>query len=251
MDALADAGKRFDMFHFAGHGKMTAEGGSLLLERADHRADAMSAEQLALTLRARGVRLAVLGACESGRRDNGRVWSGVAPALMKLGIGAAVAYQFPITDESAIVFAGRFYRAIAAGLGPDEAVSAGRLALMTAARGMDAEWGIPALYMRESDGKVFPELADDAALEPERKVLAIALEQRIKNLRGKLVGVQAREIRNGTVAVHQVITEVSAGANASGVEAKTIAGGEITVAQEMESVDEGGTVTGVTIGGED
>lgn len=250
LDALVNAGKRFDMFHFAGHGRMTAEGGSLLLERADHRADATSAEQLALTLRACGVRLAVLGACESGRRDNGMVWSGVAPALMKLGIGAAVAYQFPITDESAIVFAARFYRAIAAGLGPDEAVSAGRLALMTAARGMGAEWGTPVLYMRESDGKVFPELADDASLEPERKALAIALEQRIKHLRGKLVGVRAREIREGTVAVQQSITQVGTGATASGVEAKTIAGGEITVAQEIESVDEGGTVTGVTIGGE-
>lgn len=250
-DTLQETGKRFDVFHFAGHGAMTRDGGGVLLERADHRAVMLSAEQLALTLRALGVRLAVLGACESGRRDQHNVWNGVAPALMKFGIGAAVAHQFPLTDESAIVFDERFYRAIAAGLGPDEAVSAGRLALLTAARGKGADWGTPVLYLNEPNGKVFPELADDASLEPERAAVSIALEQRIQHLRGKLVGVRAHEIRDGTVQVHQVITEVGKGASANGIETNTIRGGEVKVAQEVELVDEGGTITGITIGNGD
>lgn len=247
-DALAQAGQHFDLFHFAGHGALTAAGSCLLLERQDRRADPLNAERLALTLRALGVRVAVLSACESGARDRRRVWGGIAPALMKLGVGAAVAHQYPITDETAIVFAERFYRALAAGLGPDEAVSAGRLAILNATRGASADWGTPVLYVREPDGRLFPELADDAALEPERKAAAVAIQQRLDHLRGKLYGVRAGTIRAGTVEVHQVIREVNAQATATGVEAQAVKGGTVKVEQDIDTVDEGGTVTGVTLG---
>ena len=60
------------------------------------------------------------------------VWSGVAPALMRAGIPGAVAMQYEVYDDSATAFARRFYQSLAAGLSLDEAVAAGRLAILNA-----------------------------------------------------------------------------------------------------------------------
>jgi hypothetical protein len=161
------------IFHFAGHGEFPDEGtrgadgnpagrGAIVLCDEDGRAREFPAEQLAWNLRGRGVRLAVLGACESGRRGL-NPWTGVATALTRAGIPAVVAMQYPIADENAIEFSRRFYRVLAAGQAIDAAVTDGRLAVADACGAGNPDWGVPVLYLRADDGVLFPRVRFTAA----------------------------------------------------------------------------------------
>jgi CHAT domain len=155
-----------DLFHFAGHGGFEqgqAAGlipatGFIVLPSADGAtADQVPAGTLGKLLSAAGVRLAVLGACETGRRDGRSPWAGVAPALVAEAVPAVVAMQYKILDEAAVTFARELYRALAAGLSVDEAVSWARLAVYDPDDD-SAAWGIPVLYHRSPDGQIFPHL---------------------------------------------------------------------------------------------
>jgi hypothetical protein len=246
VDALQSAGQEFHIFHFIGHG-IFAKGGSLVLERADQRGESFPADKLALTLRSLGVRLAVLGACETARRDSMNAWNGVAPALMKVGIGAALANQYAVLDQTAIAFTRRFYAALAAGLALDEAVSLGRLAILNVNAADNSAWGVPVLYMHAADGILFPDISSDPTRAAARQALHLEIQQRIELLRGSLIGVRANAIHSGRINVQQEIAEVGSSGAASGVEAKTIGGGELQVEQTIKHVDEGGSVTGVSL----
>ena len=61
--------------------------------------------------------------------------------------------QFEISDEAAIVIAHEFYTALAAGYPVDAALAEARKAAFTG--GSSAEWGIPVLYLRAADGRIF------------------------------------------------------------------------------------------------
>src|SRR5690242_15943208 len=69
------------VFHFAGHGDFTRQMGALpgtytgtgFFAFEDQSVDA---EQIGINLRSNGIRLAVLGGCNTGRRDGVNVWSG-------------------------------------------------------------------------------------------------------------------------------------------------------------------------------
>jgi len=156
------------LFHFAGHGKLeltqssvpgSYEGkASVVLEDEHRNADLLDAELLAVQLRDAGVRVAVLGACQTAQRDDVGVWSSVAEALLKAELAAVVGMQFPVRDKTALTFAQRFYGALAVGLTIDEAVTAGRVAVsgLGDARG----WATPVLYLRSPDGFIFPEFKE-------------------------------------------------------------------------------------------
>ncbi|GAB1541904.1 hypothetical protein NUACC21_45770 [Scytonema sp. NUACC21] len=164
-----------DIFHFAGHGKfkqsvLDTNGGYIVLQGKDGKSTLMSAEQLAINLRQRGVQLVFLGACETGRRDEQNVWSGVVTALMGAGIPAAVAMQYKIWDESAIAFSQSFYKALAAGLPLDQAVSLARIAVFNLCDLLKEEpqrqffwrdWGVPVLYCRTKENFVLPAIQDE------------------------------------------------------------------------------------------
>lgn len=238
-----------DIFHFAGHGTFEQGGisgagsrglgivtdetsesapagarsgdGALVFEDDDGNHRLVPAENIGLTLRNAGVRMAVVGACESGRRDGVNVWSGVAPELMKNGLGACVAMQYEILDSAAIAFARAFYRAIAAGVTVDEAVADGRLAMLNAGDAEDVEWGVPVLYMRAPEGVVFPELAQDANLESQRRIIRSTLTQRVERLSGSLVGAHIGSAGDTDV--------------------------DVTIEQDIDEIDEGGSATGLVI----
>ena len=160
--------KRADIFHFAGHGlfenvevdantsEVKGEGKLVLVrDKASREPYSVGAPDIAALLQGAGVRLAVLGACRSGGRDNTSAWSGVAPAILQRGMAAAIAMQYEVYDDSAIAFSGRFYTALAAGLSVDEAVAAGRRAMWDLKPNETLEWGVPVLYMRSADGILF------------------------------------------------------------------------------------------------
>ena len=111
------------------------------------------------------LRLAVLNACEGARTARSDPFAGVAGSLVRRDIPAVVAMQFEISDEAAIVFAGGFYRPLAAGAPVDTSVAAARLAML-AERSDDIEWGTPVLFMRVPDGRLFDLRHQDDVVDP-------------------------------------------------------------------------------------
>ncbi|MDX9953699.1 MAG: CHAT domain-containing protein [Anaerolineae bacterium] len=182
VDTLLEAlVKPAQIFHFSGHGEFkgdmgdrygSAEGaGAVILVDETGRAKPFPAQKLALNLNARGVRLAVLTACEVGQRDAESSWAGVVTALTHAGIPAVVGMQFRIRDRNAIAFSRAFYRALAAGQAIDAAVTDGRFAIFNQGDADERDWGVPVLYLRAEDGVLFPQEPDSSggSLEALRK----------------------------------------------------------------------------------
>lgn len=209
-----------DVFHFAGHGYFASEesdpdaqrsalGGFILLHEKSSTQEGvpLRADDLAMTLERAGVRLAVLGACESARRDGTSPWSGVAPALVRRGLSAAVAMQYEVVDEQATAFDRMFYTAIASGLSVDEAVSAGRQAML-GGDGKAIEWGVPVLYMRSGSGVLFPEIVEEPSATGDK--LRLALDQVVDTIEkgGEMLGIEADSIDSGNITVKQAAKTV-------------------------------------------
>ena len=165
------------IFHFSGHGSFegsmgdafgSEEGeGSLTLTGEDGQAVDFPAEKLALNLAGRGVRFAMLGACESSKVDQINAWTGIAPALTLAGIPAVVGMQFKVRDPNAIAFSNILYDSLAAGLTIDEAVTKGRLAIYTLGNNDERDWGVPVLYLRAEEGVLFPKPKPNVPLPPK------------------------------------------------------------------------------------
>lgn len=165
------------IFHFAGHGRFAATMGErigetvgrgfLVLRDPAGRAAEVAADAVVVNLQGRGVRLAVLGACEGAKRDAVNPWTGIAPALVRGGLPAVVAMQATLRDESAVAFSARFYRSLAEGEAIDAAVAAGRLAIFNQGGASERDWGTPVLYLRAESGVLFPVAsAEEEAAKP-------------------------------------------------------------------------------------
>ena len=173
--------KGIHIFHFSGHGKFegemsgtygTQEGkGFLSLTGAGGHEVDFSAQKLALSLAGRGVRFAMLGACDSSKVDQINAWTGIASALTRAGIPAVVGMQFSVFDHNAIIFSKIFYRALAAGLTVDEAVTEGRIAVVTRGDDEDRDFGVPVLYLRAEEGVLFPQASRVDAPVPQPSVM--------------------------------------------------------------------------------
>jgi hypothetical protein len=146
----------FHIWHFIGHGDTSRDGLSSVLRFEDATGDAadVSARELGILLQRSGLRLVVLNACNSGRLMVDPFRS-LAPALIRAQIAAVVAMQFTVPQEAASAFAGEFYRTLAAGLPIDMCVTEGRKAVMDVAGLRRPDWGIPVVYTRAPDGKLF------------------------------------------------------------------------------------------------
>ena len=156
LDTLQDYLEQpWHVFHFIGHGEFRAKKGEgqLVFEDKSRRSDPRGADEFGPLLHdCRPLRLVVLNACEGARGSLDDINSSVAAALTRQSIPATVAMQFTITDDAAMVFAGRFYRAIASGFSIEAAVGEARKAMRIQ---HPLEWGTPALYMSYTDGVLF------------------------------------------------------------------------------------------------
>jgi CHAT domain len=246
---LAGAG----VFHFAGHGDFAKQigprpgtyTGSGFLAFQDERVDA---QQLAINIRGQGIRLAVLAACQTARRDGFTVWSGIAPALIKAEIPAVVANQYAIKDSTAIAFSQQFYQALAGGLPIERAVTAGRIgAYNKDTTGRD--WGVPVLYMRAADGKLFEGAVDKTARERARKSAEAEVNLRIKEVQagGVVKGADLVRMLRGHLAVTVTVSGIVLG-NVVGIDAHDFDEGSANVDMEIDTVGPGGRVTGINIG---
>ncbi len=144
----------FHVLHYVGHGAYDERTGNgvLLLEDEEGDGHSLSAAQLQYLLRDTTVRLAVFNACLTARGAAGR---SIAGELMRAGLAAALGMQFAISERSATIFAGEFYRTLADGWPVDAAVAEGRKAVMFATDLNVMDWGVPALFMRTREGILF------------------------------------------------------------------------------------------------
>lgn len=258
-DLLAAFMERTDVFHFSGHGEFSREmgpaigstvgEGGIVLADAANQAVLMPADRLGEVLRGKGVRLVVLGACETGRRDGYNVWSGVAASLLKAGIPAVVAMQFTIKDKLAAAFSAAFYRALVAGYTIDEAVALGRAAMR--AEALDGQpdvrdWGVPVLYLRAPGGRVFNPVSDEAARQEAEQKLGHLFEQHVRQVSstGRLIGPVIGSMQEQTVTVDQTVDQRASGV-VIGAYAFSLQSGRLVVRQKADVVD--GNMVGAVI----
>jgi hypothetical protein len=237
------------IFHFAGHGLFTREMGDLPGTYCGSGALALddqpvAAEQFGVNLRGNGVRLAVLGGCETGRRDGISVWSGVAPALVKAEVPAVVANQYSILDTCAIAFSRQFYRALVGGLSIERAVTAGRIAAYNAAPD-ERDWGVPVLYIRSMDGRLFEGAPDPGIREWARVDAEADVSVRVQEVAagGEVLGAEVREMLSGKLAVRVDVAGVVCG-QVTGGTFDHVGGGTAQIKMEIDEVGEGGRVKG-------
>jgi tetratricopeptide (TPR) repeat protein len=157
------------IFHFIGHGgieQSTApaggagggftESGFIVMVDEDGAPVKKFASDLAVMLSGarKSLRLIVLNCCDSATTENvGEKFGNPAIGLMRTGwLPAVVAMQFPISDAAAIRMSEGFYRALANNRPIDDAITNARRLIQDRSR---VEWGIPVLYMRSPDGKIF------------------------------------------------------------------------------------------------
>lgn len=141
-----------DVVHFVGHAHYdrSEQQGYLFLEDEAGARARWGAEDAARFFRRYGTNLMVLNACDTA---NG-AWAGLAPALVRTGIPAVVAMQWPIEDEAAIRFTQLFYRALALGHTIDECVAEGRLSC-GGVQSDPNDWAAPVLFLRSASGRLW------------------------------------------------------------------------------------------------
>ena len=147
------------VIHFVGHGDFNPAGdgeGFIFFQDELGGADPVSAAVLGPFIHDHdALRMVVINACRTARVGRTDPYGGMAQGLVLQGATAVVAMQFPITDPAAVLFTGKFYGALAAGLPVDQAVSYARKALHAKFR---SEWATPVLFMRSPDGDIFQDV---------------------------------------------------------------------------------------------
>lgn len=249
------------IFHFAGHGVPKAMRDSLARDAAKedvylllsqegdkNKVDYMGASELAGLLQKADTKLAVLGACYSGRRYERYPWDGVAGALAAAEIPAIICMQFEVIDTNAIEFSRAFYAALGLGLSLDEAMWIGRSAMLNSTEyddgGVNLEWGVPVLYSRLSDGALFPERMEEATDAAE--AFKYAVSQSISGIMaGTMTGVKVGMLDDGLEVVQEVKTITGSATGA--VVNETGSGAKIVIRQVVGEVGEGGVLTGLVI----
>ncbi|SHN18623.1 CHAT domain-containing protein [Rhizobacter sp. OV335] len=147
-----------EIFHFSGHGEVMtpAHGGApsahLILQRDDGASDPWEVDALARSLASKGIRLAVLAACQSARTDGRNKWAGVAPSLVRAGIPVVIGMQYSVYDASAVAFSKMLYLALSRVDTIDEAMAEARGAIMNLDLQTGRDFATPVLYMRIAEG---------------------------------------------------------------------------------------------------
>lgn len=259
------------VFHFSGHGIPETDGSAigphgeaallLVSDKKSKEEARMNASDLAAIVQNAGVRLVVLGACYTGQRPKGDEslkkrysWDGIASALAAREIPAIVAMQYEVIDVSAKVFSRDFYFALASGLSLDEAMSAGRRAMLRETSTnpdletiVNVEWGVPVLYSRLADGQLFPERMKRAG-ESAEKFRAAIRQEVTDSIKGQLTGAEALQIKNAIITVDHEVETIGKGGEVVGVKAKKIGeGADISIKEKAKNVQKGGKMVGLRL----
>ncbi len=144
------------VLHFMGHGDFHDGRGVLLFETEEGGVDPIDGERLGIALADEPkLRLVFLNACKTaatGLTATSDPFAGVATALVRSGVTAVLAMQFPISDAAAIQFSNTFYECLIKGEPVDGAVGEARKWVYS---DQHAEWATPVLFMRSPHGDIF------------------------------------------------------------------------------------------------
>ena len=151
---------------------------------------------------------------QTGRRSGNNPWNGFASALVRVGVAAVVASQYPVLDINAIPLAEEIYLGVLMGLTIDEAVSNGRRAIYQETGLQTPDSGAPVLYLRAEEGFIFPPAPAPVSSEtkpsvsqPADRQINIQVTQTITGpVSGTVSGVNAGAIgAQVTTAIEQLV----------------------------------------------
>jgi hypothetical protein len=203
-----------DLFMFAGHGVMQAAKddpagieGQLILETEDYQSYSYGGSALAQLLKDAGVRLAILGACDTGRRDGQNVWNGIAPALIRQNVPCVIANQFAIRDSSAALIVTRLYPFLFAGYTIDEALYEARKGIFQSKGLLERDWGTPVLYLQEDIDTLFFPTIEKAGEKPSDIWMRVVMK--IHSIEGEVTGIKGANVKGGTLNVDATVDTVS------------------------------------------
>jgi hypothetical protein len=113
--ANADLPRPFHVLHFIGHGRydVASSRNTLLFEGEQGEVDEVDAERLVTIVRPYDLRLVFLNACQSMQSSAMAAARGFAPALLRIGVPAAIGMQLMVLDATAARFSSDFYAALA------------------------------------------------------------------------------------------------------------------------------------------
>jgi len=146
-----------DVLHYIGHSSFAPKkkSGFLELESEDDEPGRMSAEELGGRLLEKPVKLVVLNSCQGATAAKKNAFAGIAQNLVRAGVPAVVAMQYPIRDTSALMFSDVFYSTLIKRYSIDDAVATTRRTLAGKLGSGQQDWATPVLFMRASEGKIF------------------------------------------------------------------------------------------------
>ena len=148
----------FEIIHGSGHGSFVDGQGYIGLNLPDGSTDWVDGQVMGrFVVNCKTLKLAVLNVCSSGKVDEGRGFRGLAPQLVRAGVSAVVAMQYPLSDDAAMTFADEFYRRLFTGDSAgrvDVAVSYARNMLAILYPG-DRCVCAPVVYTHAPDGVIF------------------------------------------------------------------------------------------------
>jgi len=164
----------YEVLHFSGHGCYdTARAkGSLVMEGPHGGSDEVEERRLLTMLlgdgahapRARhNLRLVFLNSCNGAENTPSQPFSGLARSLVRSGVPAVVAMQYPVSDLAATELTSKFYLALLKRYPVDAALTVARQSIYVT-WGYSLEWTTPVLYMLQSDDMAF-DLARPAEIE--------------------------------------------------------------------------------------
>jgi tetratricopeptide (TPR) repeat protein len=181
------------VLHFIGHGsfdKVKNEGFLAFVNDAGE-VDRLGATELGRLFEGSfSLRLVVLNACEGARESGQSLFSSTAATLIRRGVPAVLAMQYPVTDVAAIELARVFYEGLADGLPVDTALAEARSAIGHVLPGT-LDWGVPVLHLRAPDGRIF--------VRPETSAARTAIEPELPHLERLPVGITGLGETHGKV----------------------------------------------------
>jgi hypothetical protein len=148
----------YDIVHMTGHGAFEDGVGYVGLNLPDGSPDWVDARALVRLLgNQRSIKLLLLNSCSTGRVDAGAAFRGLAPQVVRSGIPAVVAMQFPLTDAAALTFARAFYRQLCTGENASQVDVATTYArnMLAVMHPNDSSFASPVLYSHAANGIIF------------------------------------------------------------------------------------------------
>ncbi len=148
----------YHILHFIGHGTFEGDKGYLAINAEGEGHDMIAADDFADFFRTYpSLKLVVLNSCQGAEFSDTNQLAGVAPQLVRRGIPAVIAMQYPISDPAALTFAREFYMKLCKGVNRgqvDMAISHARNRIHMDIKEPVA-FATPVLFMRSDTGVIF------------------------------------------------------------------------------------------------